>query len=107
MFGELEALGIHGSIILAGFSGGLCYVALQPGRPSPWGACSGLIVATLTSNYLSELAAHYIGLSGTSLGPAAFVTGLCSTWICKFLIKKASSMNPSLPGAGLKQDDQR
>jgi len=91
MFTELEALGFHGAVLLGGFSGGLCYVALQE-RPSIWGACSGIIVATLTANYMSELVAHYIG-AGTLLGPAAFVTGLTSTWICKAFIRRARSWN--------------
>lgn len=102
MFGDLESLGIHGAVLLAGFSGGLCYVALQPGKPSLWGACSGIIVATLTANYLSEFAAHYMGL-GTSLGPAAFVVGLTSTWVCKAIIRRVRSWNPEM--AGPKEDE--
>lgn len=95
---DLDSVGLHGSILLAGFSGGVCYVALQPGKPSIWGAVSGIIVSTMTSNYLSQLAIGYIlphstTSGGTLEGGSAFIVGLCGPWICRALIRRARSWN--------------
>ncbi len=83
---DLEGFGLHAAVMLAGFAGGLCYVALQPGRPSIWGVFSGLSVATLTANYLCQVAAKYLG---TPELPAAFVMGLTATWVCRALMRRA------------------
>lgn len=95
MFTELESLGFHGVVLMAGFAGGVCYVALQEGM-NLRAACSSIVVAVFTANYLSELAAHYLGL-GTLLGPAAFIMGLTATWVCKAIMRKAQSWNFSVP----------
>jgi hypothetical protein len=87
----LDEIGLHAPALLAGFAGGVCYVAVLSGRPSIWTAGTSLVVATLTANYLSEIAARYIG---TVTLPSAFITGLCATWVCKAIIRKAQSWTP-------------
>lgn len=92
---NIDEWGFHGPILLAGFSGGICYVALQPVKPSPWMAMGSLLVASLTANYLSVLTGQYLGIYVT---PAAFITGLCATWICKAIMKKAQAWSPTVNG---------
>lgn len=91
---DFSALGLNGAVLLAGFSGGVCYIAVQNGVPTIWGACSALLVATLTANYSSEIMAIYLG-HGTRTGFAAFITGLCSTWLCKAVLRKAQKWKPN------------
>lgn len=99
---DLESLGLHAPMLLAGFAGGVCYVALQEGKPSIWGAVSGIIVATLSANYLSELLANYLKL-GTLVGPAAFLMGLTANWVCRSIMNRAKSWtieSPTSRGGG-------
>jgi hypothetical protein len=93
----LEAMGLHGPVLVAGFSGGVCYVVLPNGEPSPRTIISGIVVGTLTSNYLSTLAVSYLPVeragvpAGTIGGAAAFIVGLCGPWICKTIIRRVKS----------------
>ncbi len=102
-YSELDALGLHGPVLFAGFCGGLVFVAIQPGRPSLWGACSNLIIATLTANFVASWLAELFHL-GTALGFSAFLTGLTSTVICKRFLGQAKSWN-LLGGTG--KEEQR
>lgn len=88
---DLEGLGLHVPVLLAGFSGGVCFVALQEGQaPSLWTVLSGISIATLTANYLSQLASAYFWQGGNATAglASAFIVGLCGPWICRGIIRK-------------------
>ena len=82
---DIEAVGLHGPILIAGFAGGLCYVL--SGNPTIKKALSDLVVATLTANYSYELGSRYLG-AGTGIGLAAFFTGLAAPFIIKAMIER-------------------
>ena len=92
--GALDSLGLHAPLLLAGFAGGVCYVATSPTPPSLWNACSGITVGMFTANYLSELGTKVLGL-GPGAFAGAFGIGVCGTWICKWIVSRAKSMNSS------------
>lgn len=83
---SLEAFGLHGSVLLAGFAGGLCYVMTV--KPPLWDSIRALVVATLTTNYAYELGSKYLG-AGTGIGLAAFSTGLAAPFIIRAIIYRA------------------
>jgi hypothetical protein len=88
----LEAWGLHGPVLLAGFAGGLVYV--MAGKPTIFDAMRSLVMATLTTNYAYEVGTHYLG-PGTGISFAAFFTGLASPFIVKALLRKAQSFTLS------------
>jgi hypothetical protein len=88
----LDAVGIHAPLLLAGFAGGLCYIATSPTPPSLWNACSGLAIGMLTANYLSELGSRVLGLGSGALA-GAFGIGVCGTFVCKWIVLRAKSLN--------------
>jgi hypothetical protein len=87
---DIEAIGLHPAILLAGFAGGLCYVL--SGKPSIREATSNLVVATLTTNYSYELGSRWLG-AGTGIGLAAFATGVAAPMIIRFFIQRAAKFS--------------
>lgn len=89
VFGDLETLGLHVSLLLAGFFGGLCNISIRSRRPDPWSACSGIIVGTLTGNYLAATAVKLFPVLGTGAEIGAFTIGVCGIEVCRRFIKTA------------------
>jgi hypothetical protein len=87
---DIETFGLHGSILIAGFAGGLCYVL--SGKPTIREAVSNLVVATLTTNYSYELGSRWLG-AGTGIGLAAFATGVAAPLIIRYLIGRAQKFS--------------
>jgi hypothetical protein len=84
---DIETIGLHPAILLAGFAGGLCYVL--SGKPTIREATSNLVVATLTTNYSYELGSRWLG-AGTGIGLAAFATGVAAPLVIRSLIRRAA-----------------
>jgi hypothetical protein len=97
---SLDTLGINGAVIIAGFSGGVCFLAApiadgskEPPRLQPKVIVSALITSTLTANYVTAAASKYLGAPELI---SAFVVGFSATWILKAIVRRAKSLD--LPG---------
>jgi hypothetical protein len=95
---DLDSVGLHGSVLLAGFSGGVCAVGSQEGHPKDWWkALSQVVVSTLTANYVAVVAAGYLfGRSNPGLElTAAFIVGAAGPWVIRGIIRKARNWTPN------------
>ncbi|MFI0844445.1 hypothetical protein [Mesorhizobium sp. IMUNJ 23232] len=90
----LDALGIKGSILVAGLAGGLLR-ALSRRRFKFREMAASPICGTLAAGYLTVPALHYIKSIGLPLPPddiasahaAAFLIGVCAMWIADILFE--------------------
>jgi FtsH-binding integral membrane protein len=83
----LEALGIHLSDIVAGFSGGVVNAVVFK-RVQPAAFVGSVIVGALTAAYIAPVIGHYTGTTGVA---AAFVTGLAGMALCQGIVNAAKS----------------
>lgn len=92
----LEEFGLNAPVLIAGFAGGVCYLT-APGEPPKVGTIvCGLLTSTLTANYVVLVASKYLGAPELF---SAWVVGLTATWICKRIVKKARSWDPTSAGS--------
>lgn len=89
---DLEALGLHGSVLLAGFSGGVSYIGVQEGKVPLRAAFLGVIVSTLAANYLSVVATDYLFKSNSAPELAsAFIVGVGAPWVIRGIVRRAKA----------------
>jgi hypothetical protein len=92
----LDMLGIKGSVVVAGLSGGLLR-ALSHKRFRPREMIASPVCGALAAAYLTLPAVHYVRASGFPLPPpetgdattlaAAFLIGTCAMWIADALFE--------------------
>lgn len=87
----LTELGINVPNSLAGFNGGLVHFFIFR-RTSPFEAVTSVAVATLTANYLGQLASDYLHTPPLA---TAFIVGLCALQICISLVQAARTWKPT------------
>lgn len=93
---DLEALGLHGSVLLAGFSGGVSYIGVQEGKVPLRAAFLGVIVSTLAANYLSVVATDYLFKSNSAPELAsAFIVGVGAPWVIRGIVRRARAWGGS------------
>lgn len=92
----LVALGLKTQDMVAGLAGGIVN-AIVFKRSNPVAIMGSIVVGALTANYLDEYVSK---LTGTSIGTAAFLVGLCGMVICQLIVAAAAKWTPPFLKAG-------
>lgn len=102
MLVDLDAWGIHGPVMLAGFSGGICAVGILEQKAKLWRTVTTVLISTLVANYLSAVATGYIFGHSSAPAPAelasAFIVGIGGPWIVRAIATKIGNWNPDEGG---------
>lgn len=93
---NLEDLGLNAKSLVAGFSGGVVHALVFKQR-EPLGVVGSVLTGTLTANFLSPVAAHYVG-TWLGDGGSAFLVGLTAMALCQGLVSIVSTRVRSAAG---------
>ena len=99
-----DDVGLNSARLLAGFAGGVVH-AINFRQGSAVGQLVSVVTGTLTANWLSPAAAHYIG-GWFGDGGSAFIVGFCAMVIVQGIDAAARSRIAKIQGDGLHDESK-
>jgi hypothetical protein len=85
----LEEFGLNAKLLIAGFAGGVVH-AIVVKQTKPLAVIGSVLTGTLTANFLTPAAAHYVGGWLNESG-AGFIVGLAAMAICQGMMALVST----------------
>lgn len=85
----LEEFGLNAQRLIAGFSGGVVHALVFKQRDAA-AVIASVLTGTLTANFLSPIAARYVG-TWLGDGGCAFIVGLTAMAICQGMVSLVMS----------------